>query len=176
MIYFTYLISYSIIIEPSSKWIEPHSYYDNGNSIWGPHSYCSSGHYATGMQLKIESQQGTFGDDSALNAVRLRCSNDQTLISAEGNEGSWRSRVDSANAIEGVRLRSRSASASDDTAGNGVRFRDLNGREYRPGDGYWGDWSSTVYCPAGTVVTGLQTKARSKSTGIHRVKFYCSSP
>ena len=129
------------------------------------------------MRLKIESQQGTFKDDSALNAVRLTCSNGQTLISAEGNEGSWWSRVDSENAIEGACLRSeRPCGCNDNSAGNGVRFRDVNGREYRPGDGHWGSWSNTVYCPAGTVITGLQTKARGKSTGIHRVKFYCSSP
>ena len=131
------------------------------------------------MQLKIESRQWWGGDDTALNAIRLYCSDGTLLTSCEGVWGKWRSSVSSKNSIVGIQLRSEKwQRGGDDTAANGVRFKDCHGRIYKPGDGYWGDWSKWVHCPNGTVITGFWTKVearqgRGDDSALQTVRFYC---
>lgn len=40
---------------------------------WGGISYCPHGTWARGFDLKVEGDQGSRGDDSALNAIKLFC-------------------------------------------------------------------------------------------------------
>ena len=40
---------------------------------WTTWSNCSSNQFVIGMQLKVEGDKGTFGDDTALNGIRLIC-------------------------------------------------------------------------------------------------------
>ena len=40
---------------------------------WGDTEFCPSGHYAYGFRLRVESDQGPYKDDTALNGIRLYC-------------------------------------------------------------------------------------------------------
>ena len=132
-----------------------------------------------GIQLKIEKNLGWHRDDSALNAIRLTCSDGEELITNnEGEFGTWWPKLHSKNkiGISGVALRSEKP-GGDDTAGNGIRFKDQDGKIYSPGDGHFGKWSSG-FCPNGTIVTGFRTKVEPKThgdnTALNDVDFICS--
>lgn len=146
---------------------------------FGPWKYCPSGRYVNAMQIKVEGKQGG-GDDTAMNAIRLYCNDGSVLISSEMPWGGWWTKITSSNRIYGVRLRSEPGQGGgDDTAANGIRFKDRNGKEYTPGDGYWGDWSAYSFCRSGTVVTGFRTQVEGgqgggDDTALNRVQFYCS--
>ena len=62
--------------------------------------------------------------------------------------------------MKGVQLRSESnqGASVDDTAVNGLRFLCTDNVWKYPGNGYWGSWSSTKYCPDGSAVIGIQTQ------------------
>lgn len=47
--------------------------------------YCPSG-YLTSFQIRVEPHQGLFGDDTAVNNIKFRCSSNPTL---EGPGMSW---------------------------------------------------------------------------------------
>ena len=173
-------------ISPSP--IRPHSHMalgswkcppGNTNAFNNDWTKCPEGEYVKAMQLKIESRQWWGGDDTALNAIRLYCSDGTLLTSCEGVWGKWRSSVSSKNSIVGIQLRSEKwQRGGDDTAANGVRFKDCHGRIYKPGDGYWGDWSKWVHCPNGTVITGFWTRVearqgRGDDSALQTVRFYC---
>ena len=50
---------------------------------WGIVEECPNGEFANGFKLKTESNQGG-GDDSALNAIAIRCSGGKWISSSEG--------------------------------------------------------------------------------------------
>ena len=153
--------------------IEPRVHTNWGN--WGDYKMCASGQYVKGMQLRIEAR--IDGDDTALNAIRLTCSDGVVLQSAEGWWGDWLNYTESENKIVGVSLRSeRSQGDGDDTATNGVKFKDVNGKYYFPGNGYWGDWVFAA-CPNGSSVIGFRTQVEPRidgdDTALNRVEFIC---
>ena len=79
-------------------------------------------------------------DDSGINAIRLRCSGGEELISAEGVEGDWTSwKLSRSNTpLVSVFTRSqRPCDGCDDTALHGLRFVDSDGTTYYPHEGYW---------------------------------------
>ena len=79
-------------------------------------------------------------DDSGINAIRLRCSGGEELISAEGVEGDWTSWTftKSNTPLVSVFTRSqRPCDGCDDTALHGLRFVDSDGTTYYPHEGYW---------------------------------------
>ena len=55
---------------------------------WGDFRECPSGEHVIGVQLRIERGQGR-GDDTALNAIRLRCTGGAVMKSREGPYGDW---------------------------------------------------------------------------------------
>ena len=121
-------------------------------------------------------------DDTALNAIRLTCTDGEVLVSAEGPWGVWHECTESADHIVGLQLRSeRHSHDPDDTATNGVRFLDTVGRHYYPGDGMWGEWRDWVFCPARTVVIGFRTQVEPSlghdgdDTALNRAEFICAS-
>ena len=79
-------------------------------------------------------------DDSGINAIRLRCSGGEELISAEGVEGIWHPwKLSRSNTpLVSVFTRSqRPCDGCDDTALHGLRFVDSDGTTYYPHEGYW---------------------------------------
>ena len=144
--------------------------------MWGHWKVCPGNHYAKAIQLRVESPDG---DDTALNAIRLTCSDGTVLASSEGPWGGWWNKVTSSNYIVAVQLRTeRPQGGGDDTAANGVRFADCNAKIYKPGDGYWGDWSRWAKCPMGTVIKGFRTNVEAPmdgdDTALNQVQFYCA--
>jgi hypothetical protein len=50
---------------------------------WGPVESCPNEEYAVGFKLKTQQPQGD-GDDTALNAIALKCSGGNWITSSEG--------------------------------------------------------------------------------------------
>ena len=111
------------------------------------------------MQLRI--QPYTTRDNTALNGIRMKCSDGQILDSKEGRWGhwlEWKESKDERKIVKvWVRSEAKQGSRVDDTAANGVVFIDEDGDSYDPGKGIWGNWYSAE-CPRGTVINGFQTK------------------
>ena len=68
------------------------------SGIWAQWDTCPTGSLVQGLQLKVESDQGAYSDDSAVNALHLFCrypedaTFDAAVISSEsGYEGTWES-------------------------------------------------------------------------------------
>ncbi|XP_052068553.1 vitelline membrane outer layer protein 1 homolog [Mytilus californianus] len=168
----------------------------NGGT-WGPWSgpeFCAEGYYATGYSLKIEEKQGK-GDDTALNAIRLKCrkgnnspSTGGTISAQEGRWGQWSETTDCplGEQLVGFRLQVEAKQGrGDDTAANTVNFRC---RSFNGGAtniigtrGFWGKvgaWSQT--CPLGSAICGLEVRiepnqGRGDDTALNDAKFYCCS-
>ena len=84
---------------------------------WGTAMFCPDNSWAAGFGLKVEFDQGSILDDSALNGVVLKCYDAagnnvdgfNSVTSTVGGLGSWVSNIycsGSNNFITGVRLRS----------------------------------------------------------------------
>ena len=58
----------------------------NGRTLgdWGQWEYCPEGQSAVGFSLKVESPQGNHRDDTALNAIRLKCADGTYIHSKQG--------------------------------------------------------------------------------------------
>lgn len=58
---------------------------DGGNfGIWGPEERCPGTEKAIGFKIKVEPNQGKNGDDTALNAIGLKCSGGSWIYSTQG--------------------------------------------------------------------------------------------
>merc|ERR1712126_34827 len=99
------------IHRPIEASIQPHANSQWGD--WGHESFCPDDSWAQGFMLKIEPDQGNFGDDSALNGIELKCFNAKdeykgSATSLVGDIGSWISAqyCGSGSFMTGVRFRS----------------------------------------------------------------------
>ena len=70
--------------------------------------------------MKVETYQGTFYDDSALNGIRLKCSDGQELSSREGPDGQWSSWTSSSHGLTAADMRSE---PRDSWAAAAIKFR-----------------------------------------------------
>ncbi|XP_034167298.2 vitelline membrane outer layer protein 1 homolog [Pangasianodon hypophthalmus] len=158
---------------------------------WGPWAMCPSGTYATGFTLKVESNQGYWGDDTALNGIALQCSKPigtsgivggyTTVSSSVGSWGSWKQNIwCSRGVLRAFQLRVESYQGIfvDDTAANNIRFQCTGGQVLEGsgmGWGTWGYWSSVC---GGTGICGIQTKVEPPQgawddTSLNDVRFSC---
>ena len=88
---------------------------------WGPESFCPDNSWAQGFKLKVESDQGDFGDDTALNGVKLLCYDSAGAFVGEAASayeqfGSWQAALYCSSRqsfLTGIRLRSKDVSARD---------------------------------------------------------------
>ncbi|XP_071130645.1 vitelline membrane outer layer protein 1-like [Mytilus edulis] len=168
----------------------------NGGShgTWSGPEFCAIGYYATGYSLKIEEKQGK-GDDTALNAIRLKCRKGNnspitggTILAQDGIWGRWSREMDCDSGKQFVSFRlqvEENQGRGDDTAANYVSFmcRSFNGggTHIIGTRGFWGPfgaWSQT--CPLGSAICGLEVQIepnqrRGDDTALNNAKFYCCS-
>jgi hypothetical protein len=134
---------------------------------------CPVGSYVYGMRLKVEFDQGTFDDDSALNAVDLLCINPmkerpqtnasiaqfEVITSSEGHKGVHGIIMEcpAPGFAIGFEFRSEPNQILDDSAGNNLNLYCSDGSKL---EGYgmgWGEWTPPLICPRGLRLCSIQT-------------------
>jgi hypothetical protein len=149
-----------------------------GWGSWGEMELCPEGTFASGIQLKVESDQGSSGDNTALNGIRLLClrpgdddfDRATAVTSSIGPWGSWgKPRYCDHGVLLGFQMNSQSYQESgDDTAANNVRIfcSNLKGG-FLEGDGYnWGKWTEPQKCLSKQAICGIQTQIEPYIGGI----------
>jgi len=155
---------------------------------WHDWGYCSEGNYTTGMQLKTESYQGAFSEDTALNGLKFfcckigdQCDQDEVIASGQGDHGSFGNKYFCDGVATGFQMRSEKGQTvfADDTAGNNMRFL-CNGdnTDVVEGDGLnFGDWTHAQECFKKQGICGLSTQVEKSSandpTGLNNIKVKC---
>ncbi len=173
------------------QWIESTRVTNWGD--WGGADFCPEGSYATGFNLKIESYQ-KGGDDTALNAVKLICTNlkdgnfQKEIMSSQGVWGDFRGRKDCPNGLgNGFELRSEPSQGGrrDDTGA--VDFNlicantDGTSANVRGGEMLtFGEWKTiNRMCPSESAICGIRTQVerpqggRRDDTALNNVDLAC---
>jgi len=163
---------------------------------WGKMQYCGgkkgSGH-AVSYRIKVEDNQG-WGDDSALNAICLKCSGGDEICSKQGPWGKWYDAKDDTTCSGGydefMFKFEENQKWGDDSAGNNIKFRCEAsglwiGNKAREGWGTWwgGDPNGGLHnprraCSSGYVICGLKTRVEENQRGgddsaLNGVQFDC---
>ncbi|NWI88573.1 VMO1 protein, partial [Pitta sordida] len=148
---------------------------------WRHTQFCPSG-YAKGFELKVQPYQGfwLFADDTALNGIRLLCTDGTVIESSVSWWRNWtKAQVCSSNQLVAFSLRvERWQYFRDNMAVNNVRFACLNGtmlEGWRLSGGCFGPWSSN--CTSGAIC-GLQTKVevpqgKGDDTALSDMRVFC---
>jgi hypothetical protein len=103
------------------------------DGIWGDWEervMCAKNTYIVGAQAKVEEPQGTGGDDTAFNGLKIKCKNPKVSSSSEtvsleyGGWGTWRAWVEySSSYVCGGQVRFEEKIKGDNTALNGLRLK-----------------------------------------------------
>ncbi|XP_067418818.1 vitelline membrane outer layer protein 1-like [Emydura macquarii macquarii] len=148
---------------------------------WGKEEICPSG-YANGFALKVEAYQGAGVkyDDTALNGIRLYCTDGSIIESAVGPWGEWslKKRCQKSNLRSFTLMVQPPQGDADDTAADNIDFRCLDDTLIFGGGTKWvSTVQQTNACSSGAIC-GLQTKVqtyqgRGDDTALNDVKFFC---
>ena len=181
----------NMCLRPYSAELQPHCGSSWGS--WGDPQFCPEGAFATGFKLKVESECGTFCDDTALNGISLICESKSgtdmgTASSKVGLWGTWQNSLlcgydgQLPRFLRGVQFRSEKETKKekhvDETAGNNLNGACYNGTVLSGAGTHWGTWSNYELCPSDTAVCGLRTQVEgnqgpSDDTALNQVIFYC---
>ncbi|CAC5383593.1 Vitelline membrane outer layer protein 1,Vitelline membrane outer layer protein 1 homolog [Mytilus coruscus] len=159
---------------------------------WSRPEFCARRYHASGFSLKIQPKQGS-GDDTALNAIRLKCrrgtrapNTGGSIMAKEGPWGRWTSALNCQSGKRLVRFRLQvqpKQGTGDDTMATYVRFkcRQINGGTHsdlgKSGSrGKFGAWSKT--CPQRSAICGMTVRMAPRQgvgddTALNDVRFYC---
>jgi hypothetical protein len=146
------------------------------------------------MRIKVEPYQGTFGDDSALNAIELLCISDarrmdkeknkdksfSTIKSREGHAGSYGAILECPEPgfATGFQLRSENDQGwyADDSAANDLNLFCSTGETINGGGMGYGSWTAERRCPRGLRLCAIRTQVEgdnSDYTGLNNVDMGC---
>lgn len=163
---------------------------------WYNDEMCPNSTLAYGFILKVQGRQGD-SDDTALNAIRLRCGQDGVPVgeatSGQGAWGSWHSvtgeSCEVGEYLIGAKMMIEPKQGSgDDTAANNVAFICTKGQQILVNHAaQFADWSKLQVCPADTAICGLRTRVEAPQddlsdlfnpiigddTALNDVKFIC---
>lgn len=154
---------------------------------WAKRNYCSPGSYIVGLKLKSEKDQGSE-DDTALNQIKMLCSNGDLIVSGSGTWGTWQSTLSCPNKqpMTGFQLQIEPYAGGaligeDDTAVNNVNFEcnhDSNTQVSGNALTHWGTWRSWKRCPTGMAAIGFSVKKEGNQglgddTGVNGLSIFC---
>ena len=147
---------------------------------WGVPQFCPYPYYTIGYNTKIEGSQGK-GDDTALNGIKLICSDGSSIYSSVAPWGGWGSDVycNSNEKLSAFIMKSEpSQGKGDDTAANAFKFYCSNRELFNHHEGSWGRWGNLIRCPANTYICGLRTQVEGSQgsgddTALNNAIFYC---
>ncbi|XP_069500317.1 vitelline membrane outer layer protein 1 homolog [Ambystoma mexicanum] len=153
--------------------------------VWTKPEMCPQGYFAYGFSLKVQRRQGKLKDDTALNGIRLHCSQEdsarkiQDVESESGRLGSWTTPVWCPRGFLvafSLRVESPQGPLGDDTAANNIKFKCSEGHEVEGLGQSWGlysSWSDRCSVAICGLETRLESERKTDNTGLNDVRFYC---